>query len=183
MINRWTKLLALALSVLASPVKAETSFLEAAQFFLTGADSDEVGEREIVLHKYQLVVYLIDDKRCVVRMRNEATHEIWQMNFCKLTWVQWASGTWTFRGQPDTFCGSAWDGSENFMDPDLSKTGKPVKCNFLGIAPLPDDTVAFDGAWDAYMFSTRKLSTPFRSQERLMASFKYIRQLQTGKPY
>ena len=50
-----------------SPVKAETSFLEAAQFFLTGVDatSDEiVSEREIVLHKYPLVVYLVDDKTC-----------------------------------------------------------------------------------------------------------------------
>jgi len=55
-----------------SSANAETSFLEAAQFFLTGVDanSDEiVSEREIVLRKYPLVVYLVDDKPCVVRMR------------------------------------------------------------------------------------------------------------------
>ena len=186
--NRWTKLLALALTVLASPVKAETSFIEAATFFLTGVDAtgDEiVSEREIVLHKYPLVVYLVDDKRCVARMRNTTSHEIWQMNFCKITGYQWnrVVSNWAVMGK-DAFCRSTWLPNENFMDPDFTKTGKPVTCNFLGVWLGPGDyTIAFQGGWDAYMFSSGKLSIPSRSQERLMASLKYIQQFPRGKPY
>jgi hypothetical protein len=170
-----------------SPVKAEASFLEAATFFLTGVDATDdeiVSEREIVLHKYPFVIYLVDDKSCVVRMRNATNHNIWQMDFCKLTGYQWdrAGSTWVVRGKPNAFCGSNWLPNENFMDPDFTKTGKPVTCNFLGVDPL-GEAVAFDGSWDAYMFSTGKLSIPFRSQQRFMASLKYIGQSLTGKPY
>jgi hypothetical protein len=103
-------------------------------------------------------------------MRNTTSHEIWQMNFCKLTGYRWATGTLNVMGK-DAFCRSTWLLNENFMDADFGKTGKPVTCNVFGVGP-PGYTTAFDGAWDAYMFSNGKLKLPFRSQERFMASLK-----------
>jgi hypothetical protein len=169
-----------------SPVKAETSFIEAATFFLTGVDAtgDEiVSEREIVLRKYPFVIYLVNDKSCVVRMRNVTSHEIWQMNFCMLTGYLWGGDTLNVIGKPDAFCGSTWLPNENFMDSDFTKTGKPVTCNFLGVQPDGAYATAFQGGWDAYMLTNRKFSIPFRSQQRLMASLKYINKFLTGKPY
>jgi len=103
------------------------------------------------------------------------------MNFCKLTGYRCNADTCYALGK-DALCGSTWLPNENFMDLDFTKTGKPVTCNFYGVAP-DGYTIAFRGAWDAYMFTTRKFSIPYRSQQRLIASLKYIDKLVTGKPY
>jgi hypothetical protein len=178
-------LVALAAS---SPVKAETSFIEAVTFFLTGVDAtgDEiVSEREIHLHKYPLVVYLVDDKRCVVRVRNTTTQgtwplQVWQLDFCKITGYQWVSywNAWVWIGEPGVFfCAAKWSSNENYMDPDFTKLGKSVKCHF------PPYGSEFQGNWDADLFTFGSLNMNLRSQQRLMASYKYIEYLLTGKPY
>jgi hypothetical protein len=176
-----------------SPVKAETSFIEAVTFFLTGVDAtgDEiVSEREIVLDKYPLVVYLVDDKRCIVRIRNTDPNQgnwrpqIWQINFCKFTEYQWVGRRWVWLSEPGAWCVARSPSNENYMDPDFTKLGAnlgPRGCDFHIWGSQP---VGFFGEWDAHMFSTGKETLPpYRSQERLMASFKYIWQSLTGKPY
>jgi hypothetical protein len=61
---------ALAVTATISPAKAETTFLEAAMFFITGVDAtseDTVSEDEIRLHRYPIVAYLAGN--CAVRIR------------------------------------------------------------------------------------------------------------------
>jgi hypothetical protein len=170
---------------------ADTSFIEAVTFFLTGVDAtgDEIiSERQIALHKYPLVVWLVDDKRCIVRIRNTTGPEnwqpaIWQINFCKFTGYQWIDRRWVWLSEPRAWCVANSPSNENYMDPDFTKLGAnlgPLGCDFHIWGSQP---VGFFGEWDAHMFSTGNETLPYRSQERLMASFKYIRQSLTGKPY
>jgi hypothetical protein len=178
----------------------QRAFLEAALFFLTGVDatSDEiVSERQIVLRRYPLVAYLVDGKPCVVRLRNTTSHQIWQLDFCKITSYEWSVLIWRWNGKPDAFCVSTWGDSniwegkpdENFTDPDFTKTGRPVECGLFGTNNVPGGTIAFDGNWDADWFTTgyENRYERMRSQQRVMASFKHIRTLLTPpeqrKPY
>jgi hypothetical protein len=135
------------------------------------------------------VVYLVDDKPCAVRLRNTTSHEIWpsqiwQLDFCKIIEYQWEgiNGFWIWRGKPDVLCAAKWPLNENYVDPDFTKLR--TTCNFgSGTALGLGYAVAFQENWDAYMFATGKLNMNLRSQQRLMASFKYIEKLLTGKPY
>jgi hypothetical protein len=67
--------------------------------------------------------------------------------------------------------------AENYVDPDFMRIGTRVTCY--------GDVAAFQGNWDANMWATGSIdvSRPWRSQERAMASYKYIQTLLTGKPY
>jgi|GEM_PF-4291974 len=160
--------------------REQREFLEAAAFFLTGVDatSDEiVSNREIVLRQYPLVIYLVDNKPCTVRMRNPERQWVMQWDLCKITNYLWHQGGWVWEGEPDAFCASRWLPNENYVDPDFKKLGERVKCN---------QPAAMQGSWDAQYFATgefRDYRVPWRSQERMMASFKYIVTLLTGKPY
>jgi hypothetical protein len=42
--------------------------------------------------RYPLVVYLMKDVPCTVRIRNTRTNILWQMDFCKITRVVWEPG-------------------------------------------------------------------------------------------
>ena len=165
-----------------SPVKAETSFLEAALFFLTAADTrseDSVTDREIILRRYPIVAYLVDGEPCKVRLRNTSDHRIFQIDFCKLTsysfWRQpedvyggmWVFGRgfqgWNSGPEPEAFCVSTWLPDKNYLEPDFRKTGNPVRCQsqYLGNMHIKDFV---EGSGVGY----------HRPQERMVASFKYI---------
>lgn len=66
----------------------QREFLEAAAFVLTGVDAtrDEiVSNRQIILHEYPIVMYLVANTPCTVRMRNPERQRINQWDFCKFT--------------------------------------------------------------------------------------------------
>jgi hypothetical protein len=193
---------ALVASVMISPVKAQTtktSFLEAALFFLTGVeptDDDSVTDREIILRREPLVAYLVDDNPCAVRLRNTRNNTVWQMDFCKLTEYRWMNADpalygaayntgYRWIGKRDAFCVSwKWDKRENYTDPDFAKI--TTDCGLYNTAW---GRVAVDHHIDIGFFvdkySMPRYRNPSRSQERMVASFKYIVTLLTGKskPY
>jgi hypothetical protein len=155
------------------------SLLEAVAFFMTGVDAgaDEiVSDNQIVLRNYPIVVYLVDGNRCVARLRLMTTHAIWQLDFCKITEYRWErQGFWEWYGDPGVFCQAKWLPDENYIEPDFTRIGT-VKCK---------GNTAFQGNWDAELFVTGKfdLTRGWRSQDRVMAAYKYIVTLLTGKPY
>jgi hypothetical protein len=170
------------------PVKAEVSFLEAALFFLTGVeptDEDSVTDREIILRREPLVAYLVDDP-CIVRLRNTNNDSIWQMDFCKITEWRWASGLqagYVWIGKSNAFCVSwKWNKPENYTDPDFWKIMSTCHSYQLGWGSVVVDHTINIGVFVDK--GNRPRNRP-RSQERMVASFKYIVTLLTGKskPY
>jgi hypothetical protein len=188
---------ALVATAMISPVKAQTtktSFLEAALFFLTGVeqtDEDSVTDREIILRREPLVAHLVDENPCAVRLRNTRNNTVWQMDFCKITEYRWVPGDsayytgYIWIGREDAFCVSwKWGKRENYTDPDFTKIS--TKC---GLYNTGWGKAAFDHRIDIGVFVDKDSRPRYwnrpRSQERMVASFKYIVTLLTGKskPY
>jgi hypothetical protein len=176
---------ALAVTATISPTKAETTFLEAAMFFITGVDAtseDTVSESQITLHRYPVVAYLVD--RCKVRLRaTKVPYTIWQMDFCKFTGYQQTSdpGGWNivWWGRKDTLCiYKSWDKNMNYDGPidDENST-----CNPLG-GNGPDHYVAWNSEFGVDTFFGGQAGRR-SSLDRMMSAYKYIQSLLTGKPY
>lgn len=159
-----------------SPVKAETSFLEAALFFLTGVDTtneDTVTDREIRLRQYPLVAYLVDGKPCAVRLRNTETNNIWEMDFCKITSFERSTPvpgvvSYSWEGKGVLCISRHRQQKENYIDPDFAKISSECRNNVYGGIDI--------GFFVGSEFRGR-------SVDRMIASFKYIQSLLTGKPY
>jgi hypothetical protein len=196
---------ALVATAAVSPVKAaEVSFLEAGLFFLTDlqpGEGDRVTDREIVLARYPLIAYTVDDSPCAIRIRNTLTRFIWQMDFCKIASARWdgRSGFMRFVGQRDAFCWAKWvrnDEPGNYQG-DLRKISEQVRCG-QGSWPIdtPNDTspqVLADGYGPSVYLSTWGVGLFIdgvprpRDTQRMLAALKYMGRLQTPpeqrKPY
>lgn len=192
MLKRLTAV-ALCTIALLAPAKAETSFLQAALFFLTDVEAtrnDDVSETEINLRQYPLVIYLMEDVPCVVRIRNTRTNILWQMNFCKITrWTwegpgAWAGYRWIGAG---AFCVSRkWNRNENYTDPDFAKIA--TACD-LEQHPYYGTSAYLDRLDIRFYLSGDGWSWQWnwgRSRDRMIASFRYIVWILNGeepKPY
>jgi hypothetical protein len=185
----------LAATVMLSPAKAEPSFLEAALFFLTNVEaggSDTITDSEIALSRYSLVAYLgpaePNGRTCRVRLRNTATNQIWQMNFCKLHGYQYSQfgggGFWVFEGDAEAWCTVTPKVNENYMgEMDKETWGDgdlPVACSKGG--GLPGHKAVFAGGRGISEFIplARSIGT---SQQRVIDCFRYIMALLGAKPY
>jgi hypothetical protein len=164
-----------------SPVKAETSFLEAALFFITGVDTtdeDTVTDREIRLSRYPIVAYLADSNPCAVRLRATTQPTIWQLDFCKITGYRlWGQRSAIWYGYKTAFCtyrGS--DANTNYVGPIDEQNSQ---CG-LG-ASDPEIVWSFD--YHIGTLFNRTQTQYWRSLERMMGAFKYVVMLLTGKPY
>jgi hypothetical protein len=124
-----------------TPAKAETSFLEAALFFLTGVEpgpEDIVTDQEILLLRYSIAAYLVDGKPCAVRIRNRL--RIWEMDFCKIVSYHFSVhvGAWDFRddsgGDPDKCAFVVADRvvHENYMGDLIGRQCDPPSAGFVG---------------------------------------------------
>ncbi len=110
------------------------AFLEAAFFFITGVDaaSDEIfNNREIALHGYPIVAYLVDDDSCVLRLRTTAQpYVVWQMHFCRITHYKQHGGVIYWFGFNNAFCTyRGWNENENYTGPIREPDSK---CGLLG---------------------------------------------------
>ena len=176
---------ALAVTATISPAKAETTFLEAAMFFITGVDAtseDTVSEDEIRLHRYPIVAYLAGN--CAVRIRmTTAPSWVYQMDFCKFTGYQRSSrpGGWTivWLGRKDTLCiCKSWDKNANYDGPINDENST---CNPLGGGDPDGRYTAWNSEFglDIFFGQAGRRS----SVDRMMGAYKYIELLLTGKPY
>jgi hypothetical protein len=197
---------ALVATAAVSPVRAaEVSFLEAGLFFLTDlqpGEGDRVTDREIVLARYPLVAYTVDDSPCAIRIRNTLTRVIWHMDFCKIASARWEgrAGFMIFVGRRDAFCWARWvsnDDPGNYQG-DLREISPRARC---GQGSWPIDTpdtaspqALADGfgpsvylsTWGVGLFIAHGEPRP-RDTQRMLAALKYIARLQTPpeqrKPY
>jgi hypothetical protein len=173
------------------PAKADVSFLEAALYFLTAIEptqGDTVNGSKIILARYPIVAYLVDDKPCAVRIRTTTQpYTIWQMDFCKITYYQWSSGTWIFVGEPNAFCKGRWNRNEDYSGA-IERIASPMFGRAMcGVGDGATGQLAFIGITDISDFIELGYKSHSRSQPRLMQSFKYIEMLLTPaeqrKPY
>ena len=177
---------ALAISATIAPATAETSFLEAALFFITGLDAtseDTVSEDEIRVGRYPLVAYLTGN--CAVRIRNtKAPNWVYQWDFCKFTGYQRSSspGGWSiiWRGRKDTLCiYKDWGKNVNYDGPidDENSTCNPLG----GGGPDPYSYIAWNSDFGVDIFFGQ--AGRRSSVDRQMGAYKYIESLLTGRPY
>jgi hypothetical protein len=173
-----------------SPDKAETSFLEAALFFITGVDAtseDSVTEREIVLRREPIVAYLVDSNPCAFRIRTTTQpYTVWQWDFCKITHYQGGGlsrydTTVLWMGHKTAFCiYRGWNKNENYTGPIDEQNCRGV---FNETAPLANGYTAWNSYLDIGSLIDRDKPRGGRSRDRMIASFKYIVTLLRGKPY
>ena len=165
-----------------APDRGDNPFLEAALFFLTGVDTndwDVVTDREIRLARYPLVAYLVNAKPCAVRLRNTENNNVWEMDFCKLTYFgrsrpgirgDPSTSYYYWEGEGGVLCISRqWQVKENYIDTDFAKISSSC-------------TNEVNDGIDIRHFVGGKFRG-YRSKDRMVASFKYIETLLTGKPY
>ena len=163
----------------------QRAFLEAAVFFITGVDTtkvDMVTNREIVLGRYPIVAYLVDSNPCAVRIRTTTKpYTVWQMDFCKITHYQRVNYVPIYQlvwvGQKSAFCVyRGWSLNENYIGPIDEQTSECVRADGASAA-------IWSSTDDIRNLITIHNSGGFRDVGRMVASFKYIVTLLTGKPY
>jgi hypothetical protein len=176
--------------------KEQREFLEAATYFITALDidpsrGDVVSGTQIELGRYPIVVYLNND-RCVVRLRTTTTpYTVWQFDFCKIRYWQFETPHHSYVtsfGEYDALCTfRGWDKNKNYtgyIGPDNSR------CSWSGqkssIADQYHNYEVWNSLGDVDTLVNLKPGEHARSRrpmDRMIASFKYIVTLLTGKPY
>ena len=173
----------------------QRAFLEAALYFLTNVDADAsrgdvIDTEQIALGRYPAVIYLVNGNPCAVRLRTTTMpYTIWQMDFCKITYVQrrntYGGPAYYWNGYKTALCThKGWDKNENY-------TGAIDEQECM---PEQNKMPRYEGEKGPNIYliytSVNNIDTLFgdrpsqiRSAERMMASFKYIQTLLTGKPY
>jgi hypothetical protein len=144
--------------------------------------------REIVLDRYPIVAYLVGDNACAVRIRHtETPYWLLQMDFCKMTHFQKMYGAVRWFGYKSAMCFYyGWDKNQNYFG---VIDGQNSKCSLY--ESKSDSLGNWYTAWTSGIEVNNLLPTPGqnqkyktqRSEERMIASFKYIVTLLTGKPY
>jgi len=186
-----------------SPVTAtreQREFLEAATYFITALDVDSgrgdvVSGTQIEPAKYPIVI-CIGNSGCAVRLRTTTwPYTIWQFDFCKIT--HWRSTTRyghysaTWFGGFTAFCiYRGWDRNENYTG-DIGPTNS--RCGLDGQKNAVDDEYNTYRVWHSLadindLVDVNGKGRKFgdysrRPVDRMIASFKYILTLLTGKPY
>jgi hypothetical protein len=170
--------------------REQRAFLEAALFFITGVDTsreDMVANREIVLDRYPIVAYLMEDNDCAVRIRHTAKpYWVLQMDFCKIThWQDMGryGVRWFGYKSATCFLFDGWDKNENYFG---EINAQNSRCSIYEYGR--DDTSNTYTAWTDGIGIESLLPEPGpkgdrRAVDRMIASFKYIVTLLTGKPY
>lgn len=174
-----------ALLLIAAPARADVSFLEAGFFFVTAVDPDPrqgdvIDNGQIDLPRYNLVAYLVSSNPCAVRIRTTTKpYFVWQIDFCKITHYQATrfvpinpAPIYWF-GERTGFCTYRdWDMNLNYDGPINMENATCAKESGIIWTSLNDvDTLLHGGG------NSR------RSIERMVAAFRYIVALLSGKPY
>lgn len=173
-------------------------FLEAATYFITALDvsprkGDTVSDSEIRLGNYPIVIYS-DDAGCAVRVRTTTTpYTIWQIDFCKISrwdaYTRYGHTTATWYGDYTAFClYREWDKNENYTGT-IDATN--ARCGFDGSSETDDRNFrVWVSVYDindlVNVNGKGRMNGPPSSRrpiDRMIASFKYIVTLKTGKPY
>jgi hypothetical protein len=198
----------LAISTIA-PAKAETSFLEAAMYFITAVEpvaGDTVTDDEIILTRYPIVAYLVSDNRCAIRIRRRnEPYWVLQMDFCKINarngglWYGYKTALCVMGHDSNDKDFMEWNKNENYFGPIDEQNSK---CGYLQTGDANPSNVPLEPIWGWLDDINTLLDSDFlnpgqtvarhdrqirrttaRSQQRMIASYKYIQSLLTGKPY
>lgn len=203
--NLWSVAILLLLTgTLVNPAHSEANkqraFLEAATYFITWVEvdpskGDVVSDTQIELGRWPIVIYL-PDNNCAVRLRTTTKgYTVWQMDFCKLKYwrseTQFGHTTATWIGERSAWCTYwAWDKNENYYG-DIN----PLNSKHCSVDP-PGSSANDQGYYQAWtslndindLVDVNGKGRKFggysqRPVDRMIASFKYIVTLLTGKPY
>jgi len=171
-------------------------FLEAVTYFITGLDVDPsngdiVSNNQIKFGKYPAVIYLYEGNPCAVRLQaTSSPYVVWQLDFCKITYMH----TQSQMGHLQVYWYGAEDGSCIYRGSNIKKDE-----NYQGHIGLDNSSCHFGigkGGYGWMMWNegidieklvgkgnSNQFYYPYRSVSRMIASFKYIETLLTGKPY
>jgi|SRR5262245_38284249 len=145
--------LALAFAISTTTAQAQTSFVEAALFFLTSIEpsqNDTVDDDEIVLADFPLAAYSVPEDQCLIRLRRtRAPFTTWQFNFCIVTGFELhteppAPGVrvW-WKGKPGVFCSR-----------ETAREGKIEGLKFGGRCDIPMTGNALTNPGPPYVYIT-----------------------------